>query len=308
MVTDLVRQRAAHVGAAGQAWLAGLPALVHELERAWSITVGAPLPGGSTSLVASARTADGRAAVLKVEMPDPDLHGAGQARTLRAARGRGYAVLLAHDPSRRALLLEALGTALDRSGLPPEEQLEILGTMLRRAWEVPRPPEATLDLAREKAVQLAALVGRLWEDLDRPCPARVVERALEYADRRARATTLEAAVVVHGDPHPGNALQVLEPRPGAEVGYVFVDPDGFVADPAYDAGVVLRDWCPQLLGGDTRATADRYCHLVAGACGLDATAVWEWGFLERVSTGLYLLQFGARDLARPFLDTAGRLA
>lgn len=65
--------------------------------------------------------------------------------------------------------------------------------------------------------------------------------------------------------------------------------------------MALRDWSPQLLAGDTSSVARRYC------TGLDETAIWEWGFLDRVSTGLYILKFGAGDLARPFFVTAERL-
>lgn len=36
--------------------------------------------------------------------------------------------------------------------------------------------------------------------------------------------------------------------------------------------------------------------------------MWEWGFLERVSTGLYARSLGADELAAPFLATATRLA
>jgi hypothetical protein len=39
----------------------------------------------------------------------------------------------------------------------------------------------------------------------------------------------------------------------------------------------------------------------------DATAIWEWGFLKRGSSGLYIMQFAGPDLYRPFLDTAERL-
>ena len=53
---------------------------------------------------------------------------------------------------------------------------------------------------------------------------------------------------MHGDPHPGNLLAV-RPRQGAPKGWCFVDPDGFVADRAYDLGVALRDWS-WLLAGD----------------------------------------------------------
>ena len=304
----MVRQRAAHLGAVGEAWLAGLAELVADLERRWSITVGRPMSGGTAAFVAGARTGDGRNVVLKLEPPDPDLHTAGQIRTLEAARGHGYAMLLAYDLEHRALLLEALGPPLTRLGLPPERQMEILCALLVRAWEVPRPDSVTLAQAQEKAVFLAQLVSSLWEDLARPCSERVVALALKYAERRRAGTDLGRAVVVHGDPHPDNALQVLTARPGAEPGFVFVDPDGFLADPAYDLGVVLRGWCDELLTGDAVATARRYCRLLAERSGSDGAAIWEWGFLERVSTGLYLLRFGAHELGRRYLESAERLA
>ncbi len=94
---------------------------------------------------------------------------------------------------------------------------------------------------------------------------------------------------------------------GADSGFVFVDPEGFFAEPAYDLGVVLRDWCQQLLAGDTVALARRYCELLSAQTGIDETAIWEWGFLERVSTGLYGLEIGAQEFARPFLECAERL-
>ena len=127
---------------------------------------------------------------------------------------------------------------------------------------------------------------------------------MQYADRRAAAFDLDRCVRVHGDPHPGNALQVLDRRPGAESGFVLVDPDGFLADPAYDLGVVLRDWSAELIA----VTPLRRPGGTAGCCprrsGVEPQPIWEWGFLERVSTGLFILQYGAVDLARPFLDSA----
>ena len=117
--------------------------------------------------------------------------------------------------------------------------------------------------------------------------------------------------MVHGDPHPWNALQVRVPRVGAEAGFVFVDPEGFLADPAYDLGVVLRDWCVQFLAAGTAgaaaALARRYCALLSAETGVEESAIWEWGFLERVSSGLYCLELGIEELGRPFLQTAEML-
>jgi streptomycin 6-kinase len=118
----------------------------------------------------------------------------------------------------------------------------------------------------------------------------------------------ERCVVVHGDPHPANALLVCTPRAGAESGYVFVDPEGFLCEPAYDLGVVLRDWNEELLAAaDPLAVAHDYCQLLARESGLDEASIWEWGFLERVSSGLYIWAYGSRELGQPFLTTAQRL-
>ena len=114
-----------------------------------------------------------------------------------------------------------------------------------------------------------------------------------------------SAVQLHGDAAAANALRVTSPRLGAETGFVFVDPDGFVGDRAYDLGVALRDWCPELLASDDPSSLARYyCHFLAANSGVEEQAIWEWGFLERVSTGLYVRAMGAHDLSRPFFVTA----
>lgn len=308
-VPGLVRQRVMHLGQRGERWLAALPDVIAHLERAWSITVGQALGGGTGSYVAPARTAAGGAAILKIAIPEVGF--ADQLRVLSSAHGHGYVRLLAFDREREAMLLEALGPPMASLALPPERQIALLCQMLRQAWRAPRPVGLEVMPEDEKAGRLFRLVGRLWEGLGHPCSQRVVAEALRYAERRAAAFDLERCVVVHGDPHPWNALQVLAPRVGAEAGFVFVDPDGFLADPAYDLGVVLRDWCEQLLATGTpraaEALARRYCALLSAQTGIEGTAIWEWGFLERVSTGLFCLDLGLEELGRPFLQTAEML-
>lgn len=289
-----IERRATLLGAAGRVWLDALPDLVARLCDRWALVPEAELSGGTSAWVARVRGADGTRAVLKIALPDATSER--ELAVLLAAEGRGYARVLAADPEHRAVLLELLGPSLDDAGLAPDEQIAALCAALRDAWRVPRD-----DLAPEpKAEQLAELVTRLWDELDRPCSAGVRDRALECARRRAADT--DRLVVVHGDPHPGNALRRSDGT------FVFVDPDGFVADPAYDLGVVLRDWCPELLAGDAVALAARYCGLLAGHTGIDGAAIAEWGFLERVSSGLHILELGRADLAAPFLETAELLA
>jgi streptomycin 6-kinase len=75
--------------------------------------------------------------------------------------------------------------------------------------------------------------------------------------------------------------------------------------------VVLRDWSEQLLAtGTAKAAATlarRYCELLSAQTGIEETAIWEWGFLEPVSTGLYCLELGIEEMGPPFLETAEML-
>ena len=305
-IPPVVRLRAASLGDEGRRWLAGLPDLVADLEARWSVRVERSLGGGTAAFVGAARMVDGTPVILKLSVPDPDLGD--EIGTLDRARGRGYVHLLAYDTGRDAMLLEALGPALNRVNLRPEGQLEIICRLLATAWMVPPAASGRMALPRDKATSLDRLVRQLWDELDEPYSPRVVGQALVFARRRADAFDPARAVRLHGDAATANALRVRSARPGAETGFVFVDPDGFVGDPAYDLGVALRDWCPELLASDDpRGLARHYCHLLAAHSGLDEQAIWEWGFLERVSTGLYLQAMGAEDLSRPFFVTAKAL-
>jgi streptomycin 6-kinase len=304
LVTPIVQRRAEALGAAGEAWLAGLPDLIADLERRWSVRVDRqPLSGGTAAYVARARTREGLEVVLKLGVPDPAF--ADEVGTIDRARGRGYVRLVAHDAERCAMLLEALGPSMTTLDMAPEAQLETLCRLLRQAWEVPRAIAGRHASAVNKASGLHEFVQRHSSDLDRPCSERVLAQALLFAGRRAAAFDPDRCVVVHGDAAAVNALQILAPREGAETGFVFVDPDGFIGDPEYDLGVALRDWCPQLLGSDdSLSLARRYCRLLADGSGMDEQAIWEWGFLERVTTGLFVRSLVGNDQDQPHLDTA----
>ena len=80
-------------------------------------------------------------------------------------------------------------------------------------------------------------------------------------------------------------------------------------EPAYDLGVVLCDWNEELLAAaDPLALAHEHCQLLAKESGLDEASIWEWGFLERIASGLYLCAYGSREYGQPFFTTAQRLA
>jgi streptomycin 6-kinase len=300
IVPVAVRARAVSQGA--DAWLAGLDDQVGELCAEWRLRLGRVLDGGTASLVVEVTCADGSPAVLKLALPDVGFHD--QLRLLELADGRGYVRVLRADHERNAALLESLGGRLSESGLEPAEQIAVVCDLLQVAWQVPR--ERYLEQPWNNADELASLITDLWDRHDHPCPQAVVDHALECARRRA-AVPREQWVVVHADPHPNNVLQVRRDRDGSVGGYVFVDPTGFLADPSYDVGILMRDWTAQLLGdaaADAPGWLARQCALAAARTGLDQDAVWEWAYVERVSSGLFLIDCGDRDQGHRFLQTA----
>ena len=302
-VQPTVRAYAESLGEPGRRWLEALPGAVEAWCRVWKLQRGEALPGGSRSSVCRVTTPDGGAAVVKLALPEPILTT--QIQTLRAAAGRGYVRLLAHDLEGGALLMEALGPPPEPDDVPAA--LTITAGTLLRAWQVPTggfgpAPNAEAHKAATLAVLVRDLAGAV------PGAQRAVERALGYACARLEARDPARQVLVHGDAHLGNLLRVERPRPGAESGYVFVDPEGFLCEPEYDLGVALREWNVALLAAaDPQAVLRAWCEQLARASGTDPEAIWQWAYLERVSTGLYLTHHGLPALGAPFLSVAERL-
>jgi streptomycin 6-kinase len=293
-LSEVVRNRAVSEGQT--AWLEELPDIVESLERDWSFEIGRTFEEGTEAFVTEVSMADGTPAVLKVLIPRRD--GAvddQEAAVLRLADGEGCPLLYRDDPARGALLMERLGPSLFALGLPYEQRLPILCDAAARLW---RPaPDAGLPTGAEKATWLIEFIATTWGELDHPCSERTVEHALACAERRRAAHDDERAVLVHGDVHQWNALQAGD-------GFKLVDPDGLLAEAEYDLGVTVREDPDEPLAADPWATAQ----WMAERCGLDAVAIFEWGVVERVSTGLVTTKIGLQPVGRQMLALADRLA
>lgn len=245
--------------------------------------------------------ANGAPAILKLGLPGTsDLTH--EANVYQLADGRGYAKLLAHDSARNALLLERLGRAVGELGLPVRTQLDLICATLQRAW-VSLGGAAGLMTGAEKARWLADFIARTFAALNHPCSRATVDLALEFAEDRERAHTPSNCVLVHGDCHEHNTLLLLEANGGKRC--KFVDPDGLFAEPAYDLGILMRGFDDELLAGDALQLGRARCAWLSGRTGIDERAIWQWGYIERVSTGLLMTQLGMAD-GRDALAIAGR--
>lgn len=182
-------------------------------------------------------------------------------------------------------------------GLPYEQRRPLLCDAESTNWRPAR--DVDLPTGADKAAWLPEFIAVTWSELDEPCERRTVDHAIECAERRLAAHDPERAVLVHGDVPQWNALQV-----GATRSFKLVDPDGLLAEAEYDLGGILRGDPDEPGAADTMATV----HWMAARHGLDATAIWEWAVIERVSTGLGATKIGLQPAGRQMLTLADRIA
>jgi streptomycin 6-kinase len=292
-VPPVVRNIAAAAGATR--WLDDLAELVASLEQEWSITVGRSFEDSTEAFVAEALLDDGTPAVLKLLVPRAGNAARSEITVLRLTKGEGCVQLLRDDVTRGALLVERLGRSLHDLELPIGQRHEILCSAAERVWRRARGCE--LPTGAEKGRWLVEFITRTWEELDHPCSERAVGHALGCAARRIEAHDDERAVLVHGDVHEWNALESGD-------NFKLVDPDGLLAEAEYDLGILMREDPLELLDGDPHERARWLAH----RCGLDPTAIWEWGVIERVSTGLLCTKVALQPVGRQMLAAADHVA
>lgn len=233
------------------------------------------MEGGNTAYVAEAVTHDGTPSVLKVAMP-PGIAGfvpfEQQLAALQLVGGEPYVRLLRYDEARRAFLLERLGQPLASLGWPASRQLNTLVRTASRGWRPVTADQFPTEAA--KARWLGDYVASAWEDLGRPCPEAVAEQAVRYAAAREAAFDPRLAVLVHGDAHPFNLLRVMGPAQG----FRLIDPEGVVAEPALELGVIMRNLKDGLADrepAEARMIMTRHCQHSGRLAGADPEAIWQ---------------------------------
>lgn len=200
-------------------------------------------------------------------------------------------------------LLERLGPPLAGLGRPAARQMDVLARIAARGWR-PAPAGSGLPDGVEAARWHADFITSTSVDLGEA----VVEMARRCAAAREAAAVPGRKVLVHGDVHNLNLLRA----PGR--GVRLVDPSGLASEPAHDLGVIqargVPDRVARLAGSEpwrARASVARGCRHAGRLTGVDPVGIWQWAFLETVSTGL-VLRVDRRADAETFLALAGKLA
>jgi streptomycin 6-kinase len=250
-------------GAPARAWLERLPVLVAEVSEAWDLDVAPPFePGGNISWVAPARRRGDRAElVLKVQLPHPESDP--EARALAAWGGKGAVRLEAHDPERRALLLERcdpgspLGDEVDR-----RRALDA-GLAIARALHDAPAPDGLPTLTEVLSAWAGSVEPR------RALAPEVDDETWDLVLHTMRSRTPGSSeVLLHGDLNPTNVLR-------SQRGWLAIDPKPMIGDPAYDGARLVLQMPPDEGPDPVASLGERIDRAaVALRCRPDRLATW----------------------------------
>jgi streptomycin 6-kinase len=240
-------------------WLDLVPGVIRELERRWSLTLGAPYEDASCAWVAPVTLAHGTAAVLKIGMPH--FEGEHEIQGLRFWNGDPTVRLLDADEELGAMLLEHCDPGISLRILPEPEQDVVIAGLLRRLWR-PAPESHSF---RPLWCLLEYWSTETEGDAEKWPDAGLVREGLRLF--RELPSTARDSVMLATDLHAGNVL-----RSGREP-WLVIDPKPFVGDPAYDATQHLFN-CAARLRADPRGTIARIADLLA----VDRERVRLWTF------------------------------
>jgi streptomycin 6-kinase len=254
---------------AGRAWLQQLPRLVEECEKQWGLCLGDPFPYAYASLALPATLPDGGEAVLKICLPDRESEY--EADALAHWNGRGAVRLLAHDPERRALLVERCRPGSHLRQLAPGAALDVIVGLLPRLWISAGEP--FLPLADE-AEWWASYLPEKWERAGRPFEQALLEAALEAVTELA--PTQGELVLVNQDLHADNILRA-EREP-----WLVIDPKPLLGEREFGLAPVIRAYELGHSEQDVRHRLDRLTMELAldreraRGWALAQTLAWAW--------------------------------
>ncbi|MFF7341123.1 aminoglycoside phosphotransferase family protein [Streptomyces sp. NPDC008163] len=281
---EFARTTVEREGSAGAAWLAELPHIVADLADTWGCTPDGPLTHGGVGVIVPVRRDGTPPAVLKVSFPHPGNDHEPDA--FAAWGGRGAVSLYERDDSRYAMLLERASPVTLAEAVDGDDVV-VVAARLGRRLAVPAPGGLRLPRLSERAGE--------WEDglrtddveFAHPLPRPVIDAALATVRELGRT---QPDTLVHGDLHGRNILRA-EREP-----WLAVDPKGYVGDPAYDAGALMKSRAYALAGAgeDLARAAHRIVGLFADAAELDRERVRRWAQLHAVQAAFWARRHGFR--------------
>jgi streptomycin 6-kinase len=255
-------------GPSGAVWENRLPRLLADVLDDWGLEPLGAAASGHTAVVAPVRR-DGERLALKLVWPHVEARD--EPLVLRHWNGHGAVRLVAADPGRGALLLEALDGTRDLRPVEIDDACRVVGGLLAEL-NVPAPhglrPLSTF--AREQLAKLEATEGVL--------PRRMLARTAGLVDELTTDPGCDATLV-HTDLHFENVLAAL---PGSgRPDWLAIDPHAMAGHPGFEVQPLLRNRTDELGTGSTfRYLVRRRLELCCEAAGIDEDEALAWTYVH----------------------------
>lgn len=263
----------------GDDWLLRVPGIIGELLARWDLRPTGRATHGVAALVIPVRAPAGPA-MLKVIWPHPE--ATTEHLALRRWNGHGAVRLLAADPARWGMLLEAADPGTDLQHEPIFDACETIGELLR-TLAVPAMPQLPKlsDTADRYARELAGF---------RAIPQRMVEHAVSLC-RELTADPVDATVT-HTDLHFQNVLRAV--RPTAE--WIAIDPQAQNAEPAFAVAPVLWNrWAEAADAYSPRIHLRTRVDAVCEPAGIDPQRARGWAIVREAMNAVWAARDGDPD-------------
>jgi len=267
----------------GKVWVDELPNIVAAAERRWGIKIGAPYePGGYTSYVAPAITANGTEVVYKCTIPHDE--AIGEADALVVYDGDGAVQLAESNSDTYELLLERCVPGSDLWSVDEgAERLEAAATLMRRLWRN----------VKSENISVLASVGPRWADVTEqrlvarkpPWVLGAIERGIDLL--RTLPFDAEFSVLLHSDFHPGNIL-AAEREP-----WLVIDPKPMVGDPAFEPIQLLVQTGGRITEPPSPVDVERSLGDLATRLNLDAERIGLWAIARCAEWSMWSLDHNA---------------
>jgi streptomycin 6-kinase len=272
------------------------------LLRVWGCTRDGEVMHGGVGVIVPVRRPDRSPAVMKVSFPHPgNVH---EPDAFEAWHGRGAVLLYARDDERFAMLLERVHTSTLAEVEDGDEVVSVAGRINRRL-AVPAPPD--LPRLREQTDAWEQQLRTDAEEFGDALSRRTVDAAVATVREVGRE---QPDLLIHGDLHGRNILRA-EREP-----WLAVDPKGYVGDPAYDSGALLKSRGLGILEADDQGKAvHRILDVFAEAAEVDRERVRRWAQFHAVQAAFWARRHGFRvarggpllDLITEFADNLAEL-
>jgi len=279
-------------GTKGTQWLAQLPKIIEQCAEEWGLTELKPYAHLTYNYVLSGMI-QRTPIVLKLRCDHEAL--VKECTALNAFQGYGCVKVLASKRETGALLLERMipGELLTTLFSHDDARAtRIAADCIRMLHKAPISTTFTF-------LSLEHTLPRFTDEPRALAPFLAHARAL----RKQLLATQEQSVLLHGDFHQGNIISS-----GTDT-WAVIDPEGLVGDPIYDLAVYIRNPLTELIeASNAKAIITQRIHDFAQLLGYDAQRIYDWTYLQAVSSAYWSIEDGLDALRHvTFLKMLGEM-